>query len=226
MKLFKIIMLSIATLLTSSLMSCSDNNKNIGDDPIAVEQLQDEITKALEKSLEDKLTVTDSLSNICITSDSITLQRPTINVNVNMPTNDSPKASETIFCTVVVATVFGIPCLTVLLILIIVLRYVYKHTSARNALIQKAIENNYELPEAFFNSSPKARDERDPQLLQSSIKYIGIGLLLCIMFMVEFNNIFLGMICLIPTIIGIGKIVTYFTSKPSHTSDSSSDTND
>lgn len=204
-------------------MSCSYNNKNISDDPIAVEQLQNEITKALEKSLEDKLTVTDSLSNIC---DSITLLRPTINVNVNMPTNNGTNAYETILCTVVVATVFGIPCLTVLFILIIVLRYAYKRTSARNALIQKAIENNYELPEAFFNSSPKTKDERDPQLLQSSIKYIGIGLLLCIMFMVEFNNIFLGMICLIPTIIGIGKIVTYFTSKPSHTSDSSSDTND
>lgn len=53
----------------------------------------------------------------------------------------------------VIAICFIVPCVTLLLGLLIVLSFFMRKTRARNAIIEKAIDANYVLPDAFYNQS-------------------------------------------------------------------------
>lgn len=53
----------------------------------------------------------------------------------------------------VIAICFIVPCVTLLLGLLIVLVFFMRKTQARNAIIEKAIDANYVLPDAFYNPS-------------------------------------------------------------------------
>ena len=53
----------------------------------------------------------------------------------------------------VIAICFIVPCVTILLGLLIVLIFFMRKAQARNAIIEKAIDANYVLPDAFYNPS-------------------------------------------------------------------------
>lgn len=117
-----------------------------------------------------------------------------------------------------------------LLIIIVagVLWYLLRKTRERNRLIEEAIKNGYQLPDSFYENSgilnfkqnnttnpdgtpgsvppPTNRDQR---LFQSGLTWFLIGLASFICLII-WGGIDAAAICLIPTFIGIGKLVTYY----------------
>ncbi len=50
------------------------------------------------------------------------------------------------------AICFGVPCFTLIVVLVLLLMFFMKRTQAKNEIIGKAIDANYQLPDSFFNS--------------------------------------------------------------------------
>lgn len=93
----------------------------------------------------------------------------------------------------------------ILLIIVAALVFGYMRRRAKYKLIEKAIENNYPLPEYLFNK----KNEGHWGSLKSGIVYIAVGLGL----MVAFDDSFMSGVFLVVLIIGIGKIVVYALDK-------------
>lgn len=118
------------------------------------------------------------------------------------------------FAALVVAMIFGIPCLTIIIGLFIALSYVYKRNRSRNELINKAIEYNYQLPEAFYlgqkniNSSPTS-SVRDSRKFYRATTLIAVGLSLSI-FAIWVDAAFFVVAGGIPLLMGIGQLIGYY----------------
>lgn len=93
----------------------------------------------------------------------------------------------------------------ILLIIIVALVFGYMRRRAKYKVIEKAIENNYPLPEYLFNK----KSEEQWGSLKSGIVYVAVGLGL----MIAFDDAFMSGIFLIVLIIGIGKIVVHVLDK-------------
>lgn len=130
---------------------------------------------------------------------------------------------------------FAVKMLTIILpfsfLIIIVagiLWYLLRKTRERNRLIEEAIKNGYQLPDSFYENSgilnfrqPNTTNpdstsgsippptNRDQRLFQSGLTWFLVGLasFLCL---IIWGGIEAAAICLIPTFIGIGKLVTYY----------------
>lgn len=235
MKSIKTFLLSLATLLTIGASSCV-SGKSEKHDQIDVDRLKTELTKAVGQSINEPAPVSEteandnSNNNVTAVNDSISLsKRPTvINVYVDVPAENSSDFfdDDDFLAALAIIMVFAVPCVTFLLIVIAILVFIYKRNRNRNAVIQQAIESGYPLPETFYNNNRYHADKkRNPQLLQTGIKNIGVGILLCISFSVFFNLPFVGVMCLIPAVIGTGQLITYYSLDNNNVNCSESDSN-
>ncbi|MCC8037621.1 MAG: DUF6249 domain-containing protein [Bacteroidales bacterium] len=137
---------------------------------------------------------------------------PNITVVVNADEEDEMSVA-------VIAIVFGTILAIVLGCVVAVIVFLLKRNRMRNRVIEMAIENDYQLPEAFYLGGHAADTSRgrNPALLQKAWKNIAVGLCLFLAFAVN-ECWFVAFCCSIPGIIGIGQLISYFTSKGGHDS--------
>ncbi len=139
---------------------------------------------------------------------------------------------------VTVSVGFVVPCITIIIALIVLMIFFMKRNSARNGIISKAIDNNYQLPDAFYTgysaqggsqsdgsgmtfdadgndvklfglkAVPQA--SRDPKMFVSAMTLIAIGFAILLFF--SFNHeIGVGFLCGgIPLFLGIGRMIAYY----------------
>ena len=133
---------------------------------------------------------------------------------------------------------FLIPCITIIVALIILMVFFMKKNSAKNQIISKAIDCNYQLPDAFYTGNfsqggvtadggmayapednnnlkmfvvrvvPEA--SRDPKMFVSAMTLIAVGFAILLFF--SFNHeIGVGFLCGgIPLFLGIGRMIAYY----------------
>lgn len=128
--------------------------------------------------------------------------------------NDFPEGDSILL---ILLIVFGIPCLTIIAGLIVVLVYLLKRIRGRNELIGRAIDANYSLPDVFYISSSKntgsnnpSAPMRDSRRFYRAIALMSVGISV-IVFAATCNIPFFYMVGGIPFLIGIGQMVGYFT---------------
>lgn len=132
---------------------------------------------------------------------------------------------------VTLAVGFIVPCVTIIVALIVFLVFWLKKNNARNSIISKAIDCNYELPEAFYTGqttsdfvetaentsatgsplkfTPIPEGARDPKMYTSAISLIAVGLALLVFFSVN-ANVGVGFLCGgVPLFMGIGRMIAY-----------------
>lgn len=118
------------------------------------------------------------------------------------------------FVAVVLAIIFGFPCATIIIGLFLGLSYVSKRNRGRNELINKAIENNYQLPEAFYlaqkniNGAPMS-PVRDARKFYRATTLIAVGLSI-IIFAIWVDGPFFVVVGGIPLLMGIGQLIGYY----------------
>jgi hypothetical protein len=117
--------------------------------------------------------------------------------------------------TIMVALVFGIPCIAIVVALRVILTYVLKRNKSRNELINNAIDHDYQLPDSFYlsqknqvgpNSGVPPRDSRK---FYSAITFIAFGVGF-IVFAIAVDGAFFYLVGAIPLFIGIGNLIGYF----------------
>lgn len=131
--------------------------------------------------------------------------------------------------------VFGIPCLTIAVALVLLLVFLIKKNRTRTEIITRAIENHYELPESFYTGQtsanclyvpatgqgseasdhqrttlqPVSASMRDPRKFSSAMTTIAVGLALLLFFVINVNCGMGFLIGGIPLFIGVGKLLSY-----------------
>lgn len=134
------------------------------------------------------------------------------------------------------AVVIGIPAIAMIIALVLLFNFLRKRNYERNEIIAKAIDHNYELPEAFYTKQPSYEAgaaptspgeegkvayegtsspippsyRRNPRVFSLAITLIGIGLSVAIFFCVveaPGAGVLLGGI---PFFIGLGKLIGYY----------------
>lgn len=139
----------------------------------------------------------------------------------------------------VIAICFIVPCVTIACVLIFILDFFMKKTRARNKIIEKAIDANYTLPDAFYYNGPAPQPvtspvadayntgmehtpgqnhafrlttpaSRDPKSFSSAVTLLAVGLSLLLFFGMV-NEFAVG--CLaggVLFLLGLGKLLGYF----------------
>lgn len=117
--------------------------------------------------------------------------------------------------TVIMLIIFGFPCLTIIVGLIVIMMFALRRNRGRNELINNAIEHNYQLPDAFYlgqkgqNGNGPAMPMRDSRKFYGATSLIAVGLSLVIFAIyadVEFFILAGG----IPLLIGVGQLIGYY----------------
>lgn len=154
---------------------------------------------------------------------SVSVDIPDIIVNIS-PDNGIEEAQRRQQKTILYILGITVPFGTIVLLGIILGIFLYKRMKSRNELISQAIEKGYELPDSFYNPSnsdtitppgtpgdiknipplPSEIRKRD-----SGLKYCLIAVAIIIIFGV-WGNEDLAVIGVIPLLIGIGKLLTYY----------------
>ena len=133
----------------------------------------------------------------------------------------------------IMAICFGVPCFTLIVVLVLLLMFFMKRTQAKNEIIGKAIDANYQLPDSFFNSqtgsqafdysypadghtpaSPSQKDgsrvRRDPKNFSSAITLLAVGFALILFFGAKDMWSVAFLAGGIPFFLGVGKLIGYF----------------
>lgn len=115
--------------------------------------------------------------------------------------------------TAIIAIIFGVPCLTIIVGLIVILAFALKRNRGRNELINNAIDRGYQLPDAFYvgqkNNTATGAPTRDSRKFYSATTLIATGLSLVI-FALYADASFFVLAGGIPLLIGIGQLIGYF----------------
>ncbi len=115
--------------------------------------------------------------------------------------------------TAIVAIIFGVPCLTIIVGLIVILAFALKRNRGRNELINNAIDRNYQLPDAFYlgqkNQATPSGPVRDSRKFYSATTLIATGLSL-VLFAIYADASFFVLAGGIPLLIGVGQLIGYF----------------
>ena len=192
--------LTIALIASISLSSCQ--RKAI---------TQEEIDE-LNRQISEKLAMVENNDD---TTTSITIDTASTDstIKINTPKNDK-KTEITIIqghndwgkfgVVLVVFSALIAPFVCAVLIVFFIIRGITSRQREHNKLIEKAIECNYPLPNDFFKA-PKQHKSR----LQSALVWLawGIGI---ISFCLIMSNDTVYAIGLIPLLVGIAKLITYF----------------
>ncbi len=116
----------------------------------------------------------------------------------------------------ILAICFGFPALVIVVALILIIGFFTRRNRERNALISQAIDNGYQLPDAFYTNQQNEGSEgsthipqRDPRKFSSAMTLIAVGLCLSVFFLVIDAPV--GFIAGgIPLLLGAGKLIGYF----------------
>ena len=113
--------------------------------------------------------------------------------------------SEGIFILAIVFIAIVTPFASIVLIIFFAIRGITSRQRERNKLIEKAIDNNYPLPDNFFISqkSPRTR-------LQSALVWIAWGVGVVAFFLIVDPTVTAYSLGLIPLLVGAAKLITYF----------------
>mgnify|MGYP000816731923 CR=1 FL=1 len=135
-----------------------------------------------------------------ISRDSIGNLHMSVQVNVDdTQTIDSDNLVALVCGSLAILGAFAVPIFIVYFIGL----FIFKSKRDKNNIIRLAIESGRELPKEFFaKEAPKFR-------LQSAIQYIAWSVGLFVFFIVVGADA-VAYLCLIPFIIGIGKLIAYF----------------
>lgn len=116
--------------------------------------------------------------------------------------------------TTIIAIIFGFPCLTIIVGLLVILMFALKRNRGRNELINNAIEHDYQLPDSFYlgqksvNGSPTA-PVRDSRKFYTATTLIAVGISL-IIFALWVDAPFFIVAGGIPLLMGIGQLIGYY----------------
>ncbi len=116
--------------------------------------------------------------------------------------------------TVIIAIIFGFPCLTIIVGLFVILAFALKRNRGRNELINNAIDHGYQLPDSFYlgqksvNGAPAA-STRDSRKFYSATTLIAVGVSL-IIFSLWIDAPFFIVAGGIPLLMGIGQLIGYY----------------
>lgn len=149
-----------------------------------------------------------------------------------------PSKMEAVIKIVSISVAFVVPCVTIILALVILMVFFMKKNAARNDIISKAIDKNYQLPDAFYtgylSQNGTANDgggvvypsddtggkmfgmrvvpeaSRDPKMFGSAMTLIAIGFAILLFF--SFNReVGVGFLCGgIPLFLGVGRMIAYY----------------
>lgn len=193
--------LMIAAIASVTFSSCS--RKAITQEEI--DDFNRQISEKLEQ-IENKA----SRNNDSVTIDS-TGSDSIVRINAD---NDNKKAEITIIQghndgkhigeVFIVFTAIVTPFACVVLIVFLALRAVTFRQRERNKLIEKAIDNNYILPHDFFANYHNARTR-----LQSALVWLAWGVGIMVFFLIITDETVYA-IGIIPLLVGIAKLITYF----------------
>ena len=155
----------------------------------------------LNKNAKDSITtaIPDSSS-----SDSVVIITPDetakiANISIHQSNNDAG-----FWIVLIVFIAFLIPFASLVLIIFFALRAITSRQRERNKLIEIAIKSNYPLPDNFFSNPQTSRTR-----LQSALVWLACGIGTIAFFLVIFDDA-LYAIGIIPLLIGIAKLITYF----------------
>lgn len=113
----------------------------------------------------------------------------------------------------IVSIVFGLPCLTIIVGLIVILYFALRRNRGRNQVINNAIEHDYQLPDSFYLSqkgtSGSNMPTRDSRKFYSATTLMAIGLSL-IAFAIFADASFFFLAGGIPFLIGVGQLIGYY----------------
>lgn len=127
----------------------------------------------------------------------------------------------------IVAIIVGCAMLILICVLpvFIICYFIYRKRIWRYRILEKAIENKVELPEKLLEDIEATQSEkRAKSPLESAFMWIacGVGVML---FNIFCNNYALAGLCIIPLLVGIAKLATYFIERNNH-SNKTNDNND
>lgn len=221
-KLF--ILLAAAIITVMSMISCSDNGLSAEEKAELISNVKRAVAESKAKcyssmSAEDMnnvvITLDDSETGEVATgsSDSIKSDEPVaVNISVNKGRSQIVEIFGVIF-------IFGGPFIATVLIVWLCLYYATQRRRGREQLIAMAIERGYALPDGFYDTTTtKSR-------LQSGLVWLmwGIGLIIV---MTCLGSLSLGTIGLIPLLVGVAKLITYYVEdRPSAKNNNESESN-
>lgn len=193
----------VVTLIANiSLSSCQ--RKAISQEEI------DEFSRQINAKLEqiDNKTTSDSNAfiNDSSSADSIVKiktekENQKAEITIIQHKNDGENFSGVFIVFIAIATPFA----CAVLIVFFIIRGITSRQREHNKLIEKAIENNYPLPDKFFDT-PKRHKSR----LQSSLVWLAWGIGTMGFFYIVDPTETAYSIGLIPLLVGVAKLITYF----------------
>lgn len=193
----------VVTLIANiSLSSCQ--RKAISQEEI------DEFSRQINAKLEqiDNKTTSDSNAfiNDSSSADSIVKiktekENQKAEITIIQHKNDGENFSGVFIVFIAIATPFA----CAVLIVFFIIRGITSRQREHNKLIEKAIENNYPLPDKFFDA-PK----RHKSSLQSSLVWLAWGIGTMGFFYIVDPTETAYSIGLIPLLVGVAKLITYF----------------
>ena len=194
--------LVVALIANISLSSCQ--RKAISQEEI------DEFSRQINAKLEqiDNKTTSDSNAfiNDSSSADSIVKiktekENQKAEITIIQHKNDGENFSGVFIVFIAIATPFA----CAVLIVFFIIRGITSRQREHNKLIEKAIENNYPLPDNFFDA-PKRHKSR----LQSSLVWLAWGIGTMGFFYIVDPTETAYSIGLIPLLVGAAKLITYF----------------
>lgn len=212
-KLF--ILLAAAIITVMSMISCSDNGLSAEEKAELISNVKRAVAESKAKDINNvviSLDNIDACDNDALT-DSISSDDSTeVNISVNKGRSQIVEIFGVIF-------IFGGPFIATVLIVWLCLYYATQRRRGREQLIAMAIERGYALPDGFYDTTTtKSR-------LQSGLVWLmwGIGLIIV---MTCLGSLSLGTIGLIPLLVGVAKLITYYVEdRPSAKNNNDSESN-
>lgn len=152
----------------------------------------------------------------------VTVNVPAINVEYSASrriTEAQRDQQRTLLSIVFVA----IPCATLAILAVILAIFLYKRMRSRHEVIEKAIDNEYTLPDSFYNGSNTTEDSgattpdgikipplpSDVKQRDSGFTLVIVGIVLMLLF-AQWDATTMLIVSLIPLLIGVGKLLTYY----------------
>lgn len=162
-------------------------------------------------------TLSDSMDSIVISLDSINAQQEGIDNNSKEWYNlEKARLNHTEdmmqYYVGIIAIIVGCAMIIIICIspIFIICYFIYRKRTVRYRIIEKAIENKVELPEkvlAELETSTNERQAKSP--FESAMVWIAWGVGIFLFFNICDNNELAGL-CIIPLLVGVAKLATYF----------------
>ncbi len=173
----------------------------------------EEFSRQINEKLEQLDRINSSNSSVVINDSSATdsivrikAENDTQKAEITIIQNQKDRfESEGIFILAIVFIAIVTPFASIVLIIFFAIRGITSRQRERNKLIEKAIDNNYPLPDNFFISqkSPRTR-------LQSALVWIAWGVGVVAFFLIVDPTVTAYSLGLIPLLVGAAKLITYF----------------